>query len=506
MSAGFCGTNFIDRVLLRLTASRKEKVSSPMPKFLISIPFVTLAALLVAQTPPPTGVQSLPSQSTTIDDVLVPVPSEIFATLDKFAHSNWRAVQRPELAQWKPHGDQAAIALLLGAVIAEGFVAVEAEDAAEVKSVGRAVLALARGLGVERTALRRSRSIIEHAERGDWPAVRKEWDGVLPDVERAMKELKSEQLAQLVSLGGWLRGTQILSALVLQNYSRENAALLRQPALLDHFEKQFATMRAEMRTKPIPVKMGQGIQRIRTLLASDDGPIRKQMVEEIANVAEELLKSLSSKRNGQKTIGYSSPLHLPERLSFFRGDAVSLPVGIVPTLSLLHHSDTGPVCRSKRSGTQSGRSLFHSAINSWSSREGLNWSLWKRTTILGRSIISGLRSAPVRTDCCNRAQPAFIPERGWRYNSRVWVGIATSTWTELPAAGRAGPSHSITLRSTWHTRLTSFRHRINPRLPTLGRGSSRFAIRFGAGRRLAEARLVPDYARQRCRTFRLRSG
>ena len=266
-----------------------------MLKPLIYISFATLAALLVAQTPPPTGAQPLPSQSTAIDDVPVPVPAEIFATLDKFAHSNWRAVQRPELARWKPYGDQTEIALLLGAVIAEGFVAVEAEDASEVKSVGRTVLVLARGLGVERAALRRSRSIIEHAERGDWPAVRKEWDGVLPDVERGMKELKSEQLAQLVSLGGWLRGTQILSALVLQNYSRENAALLRQPALLDHFEKHLGTMRGDMRTKPILVKMGEGIQGIRTLLAPDEGPIRKQMVEEIANVAEELLKSLGSK-------------------------------------------------------------------------------------------------------------------------------------------------------------------------------------------------------------------
>ena len=184
----------------------------------------TLTSLLVAQTPPDTGVKQFPPQSTAIGDVLVPVPSEIFNTLDKFAHSNWRAVQRPELAQWRPHGEQTEIALLLGVVIAEGFIAVEAEDAAEVKSIGRAVLALARGLGVERAALRRSRSIVEHAEKGDWPAVRKEWDGVLPDVQQGMKELKSEQHAQLVSLGGWLRGTEVLTALVLKNYSLEDRA------------------------------------------------------------------------------------------------------------------------------------------------------------------------------------------------------------------------------------------------------------------------------------------
>ena len=82
--------------------------------------------------------------------------------------------------------------------------------------MGRAVLKLARGLGVEKAALRRSRSIVEHAERGDWAGVRKEWDGVLPDVQRGMNELQSEELAQLVSLGGWLRGAEALTALILQ--------------------------------------------------------------------------------------------------------------------------------------------------------------------------------------------------------------------------------------------------------------------------------------------------
>lgn len=266
-----------------------------MSKALFYILFGIFSGLLLAQTPAPTAGTQLPAQSTSIKDVPVPIPSEVFATLDKFAHSNWRAVQRPELARWKPRGDQAEIALLLGAVIAEGFVAVEAEDAAEVKSVGRAVLFLARGLGVERAALKRSRSIVEHAERGDWPAVRKEWDGVLPDVERGMKELKSEQLAQIVSLGGWLRGAQTLSRLVAQDYSGDNAALLRQPALLDHFDRQLAALPGEMRTKPVLITMRDGLRKFRSLCPANDEPVRKQTVEEIARVAEGLLNGLPSR-------------------------------------------------------------------------------------------------------------------------------------------------------------------------------------------------------------------
>jgi hypothetical protein len=266
-----------------------------MPKLFVCFSFVILPAFLAAQTPSSTPVPSMPTQSTAINDVPVPVPKEIFATLDKFAHSNWRAVQRPELAQWKPRGNQSEIAFLLGAVIAEGFLAVEAEDTAEVKNIGQAVLKLARGLGVERAALRRSRAIVEHAEKGDWSAVRSEWDGVPPDVEQGMKELRSEQLAQLVSLGGWLRGTQMLGVLVLQDYSIEKAEILRQPALLDHFDRTLMAMPRDIKNRPLSARMHEGIQKARTLLASNQASIPRETVEQIVNLAEGLLKDLSAK-------------------------------------------------------------------------------------------------------------------------------------------------------------------------------------------------------------------
>jgi len=264
-----------------------------MNKSLIYIPaFAALTSLLVAERPPNTGSAELPPQSTAIKGFLVPVPREIFDMFDKFANSNWRVVQRPEFTKQSPHPNQAETALLLGVVIAEGFIAVEAEDTGEVKTVGRAVLKLARGLGVEKAALKRSSSIVEHAEHGDWSGVRKEWDGVLPDVQQGMNELQSEQLAQLVSLGGWLRGTEALTALVLQNYSSQQAELLRQPALLDHFEKQLAATSDDMRTNPTIVRMRHGIRKIRPLITSQDTQISEKEVEEISTISAELLKTL----------------------------------------------------------------------------------------------------------------------------------------------------------------------------------------------------------------------
>jgi len=233
------------------------ELSVSAPKLCLFV-LAVLAVPAFAQTPSQQNSQ-LPSQARQVHGVAVPVPKEIFRSLDQFRDANWRAVKRPEVAGWKSHGDQAQIATLLGIVIAEGFIAMESEDSAEVKDLGRNVLALARGLGVQDRALRRSRSIMEFADKNEWTAARQEWDGVLSDLEGGMIELKSAKLAQLVSVGGWLRATEALSALALQRYSPENSALIRQPVLLNYLEKQLLAMNNGSQTHPIVGKLLDGM-------------------------------------------------------------------------------------------------------------------------------------------------------------------------------------------------------------------------------------------------------
>ena len=246
---------------------------------------------------PSASPAQLPSQAKPVDRILVPVPKEVFNLLDQFKNANWRTVQRTQIAQWKSHGDQIQVALLLGTVVAEGFVAMEAEDAPEVRKLGNRALALAKGLGVERNALRRSRAIMDDADRNDWPAARQEWDGVLADLEKGMVGLRSDQLAHLVSLSGWLRGTDALCVLVLQNYSPEHAEVIRQPAIVDYLEQQIDEMKPETRNHPMVKKLQNGLRRIRELLEPEGTPLTEDKVKEIGKLCDGLVK-VSSQRSG----------------------------------------------------------------------------------------------------------------------------------------------------------------------------------------------------------------
>src|SRR5213082_3842693 len=190
-----------------------------------------------AQAPQHININQL---STTVEDVVVPLPNEIFGALNKLGAVNWKEQVRSD--KGPNFTERPRIALLLGAVIADGFIAVQAEDAPTVKDIGQRVLALAKGIGVGNSITPHAKAIIEAADKRNWENVRQELDRTQNSVQQAMNEVHDEKLSQLVSLGGWLRGTEVLTAVVNKRYSEEGAELLHQPDLLIYFQNKLQSM------------------------------------------------------------------------------------------------------------------------------------------------------------------------------------------------------------------------------------------------------------------------
>jgi hypothetical protein len=254
-----------------------------MIKNLFSAVFATtffLSALPGFGEAPPSHIDLSKFPATQLDDIVVPLPSEVFNVLDKLGTPNWQEQLREQ------------IALLLGSVVAEGFVAVEAADKARVKQIGRDVLELGRAIGVESTVLTRTNSIVTKADAGDWNSVRRELDGALTDVKMAMIQLKDAQLAHLVSLGGWLRGTEVLTAVVQKSYSPDGADLLNQPDLLKYFQERLADMPPRMRNKPLVSRMQKGLDEISPLINQKLTPDSVKRINEITG---QMVKAIASR-------------------------------------------------------------------------------------------------------------------------------------------------------------------------------------------------------------------
>ena len=223
-------------------------------------------------------------QAKIVEDVVVPLPGEVFSALNKLGPVNWKEFVRTE--KGTNFSERARTALLLGNVIADGFIAVQAQDAPAVKDIGNRVLALAKAIGVGASITPHAKAITEAADKRKWDNVRLELDRTQNSVQQAMNELQDQKLSQLVSLGGWLRGTQILTSVVSRHFTEEGAELLHQPDLLKYFGERLTDM-PEYRV-PVVESIKHALVQVRPLMDSGGKAISHEAVKKINEITTRL--------------------------------------------------------------------------------------------------------------------------------------------------------------------------------------------------------------------------
>jgi hypothetical protein len=247
--------------------------------------------LQAAQAPQHIDVKNL-AVGEKIENVVVPLPDEVFDALNKLGTVNWREHVRTEKSA--NFTERPRIALLLGTVIADGFIAVQAEDAPAVKDIGQRVQTLARDIGVERSITSHAKAIIEAADKRKWQNVRTELDRTQKGVQQAMDELQDEKLSQLVSLGGWLRGTEVLTAVVTRQFSSEGAELLHQPDLLVHFQTQLQEMPQKYNV-PIVREIQEALGEVKPMIDVGNERISAASVKKINDITTRLDNGIVTK-------------------------------------------------------------------------------------------------------------------------------------------------------------------------------------------------------------------
>ena len=228
-----------------------------------------------------------------IDEVIVPVPSEIFSVLDKLGDPDWKAeVQTVKRENFSERTD---VALLLGATVADGFIAVQAEDKESVRNVGREVLALATALGVRDDVLRHYQAIEDAANTAKWDQVRQELDATQTTVRARMKQLQDGALAECISVGGWLRGTEVITSVIGKNWAPERSELLYQPDLADYFNDALEEMLTKAAKAGKLKDIADGLTRLRELMDNGSETISERSVNEMHSISAGLVKKITTK-------------------------------------------------------------------------------------------------------------------------------------------------------------------------------------------------------------------
>lgn len=216
-----------------------------------------------------------------VDSSVIPIPLEIFTSLDKLGNQDWgRQVESREI---KLDTNRSRTAMLFGLVVSDGFIAVQAQDKEAVRRVGREVLRLATSLAVAAEVEQHANAIVAAAGQGDWSVCRKELDRTRQTVLNKMNRIDDDELVGLVSLGGWLGGTQALAAVLKQNYSEEASDLLNQPGLVRQLKDDFSTLPARAKRGKVFGQISQTLDHLESLMKADaSGAISKGKVIEIS--------------------------------------------------------------------------------------------------------------------------------------------------------------------------------------------------------------------------------
>lgn len=262
--------------------------------WLMALPVMTVRA----QTPPaavaPLDLASFPGSM--IEEVIVPDPGELFSLMDKLpGQPNWDGWVRSDFGKGTLT-DRTRLALWFGTLIADGFIAVQAENVEGVTKAGRRILELAESLSLRDAVLPHSRAIIEACEAKDWPRVRQELDRTHKTVREQMEMMRDEDLAQYVSVAGWLRGTEVLTSLIVESYSQDKAEILNQPDLAEHFIKQLSGLEGEGRaSEPIRAVI-TGLKAVRQVMGSSTTTsLSSESVEQIHGICAGIVNQIVPK-------------------------------------------------------------------------------------------------------------------------------------------------------------------------------------------------------------------
>ena len=220
------------------------------------------------------------AKATRSDSISIPTPGELFAALEKPGKTNWAGQYRGPMPV--TYRNRAQIALNLGGLIADGFIAVEAKDSQQVKNIGSDIVKLSKALGVSETLLSRGNSINEFAENNEWDTLQEELEATQNEVKSSMQSHSDQDLVILVTLGGWIRGTQVVTAAIMQNYDERSAKVLRQPALVQFMQSKISEISPELRGEPLVKDVSEQLNGIGKLVSFPVG--KAPNVEEVRKV------------------------------------------------------------------------------------------------------------------------------------------------------------------------------------------------------------------------------
>ena len=196
-------------------------------------------------------------------------------------------------------GNRLQTALHFGSLVADGFMLTIAERPQDVQDIGRELIRQSRALGVGERLAKRSKSLFELSDKGDWVGMRGELVKTQEEVEDSMMELHDEEMAHMVSLGGWLRGFQLGAVSTDDRYSPAKAEILGRVDVIEYFLDRLDTLNPRLKATEMVTEFIDCIKKIRLVAIETQGaPPNPEQVAKMRKLADEAEQIATAKVDG----------------------------------------------------------------------------------------------------------------------------------------------------------------------------------------------------------------
>lgn len=132
--------------------------------------------------------------------------------------------------------DRSDLAIEIGFLIAEGFLAVENNTLDDIEEIAKDLSRYGKALGAGERVNRHASRLLDHAKKRETEKLKAELAATQKDVEIELVQLRDSDLAHLISLGGWIRALECASLAVDRKFTEERANQLFREDVADYYE------------------------------------------------------------------------------------------------------------------------------------------------------------------------------------------------------------------------------------------------------------------------------
>ena len=186
--------------------------------------------------------------------------------------------------------DRSRIALRLGTLIADGFIAVQTGNSEGVPKIAAHISRYAKALGAGDKIKVHAAELLEHAKAKDLPELKRALASTQRDVERELAGLRDPDLSHLISLGGWLEALDSAATAVDKKYTPERALILFREDVADYYAESIGSLHPDISRRPQVIKIRELLQGLRnTMVLEENVKPTAEQIKEVTSVAAELV-------------------------------------------------------------------------------------------------------------------------------------------------------------------------------------------------------------------------